>query len=297
MASSSSSSRRLPVLREILLLLLSFKPRLFPDTLFGVDTESTLRDQAGRIFRAVCEGDTTSMKTLAKQMTKEGKSMDMLEEIRDTQNRSLGALHLAAFAGKLEMCKYLIRKLQLDVNAAAEHGSSPLVCAIYGSAPIPIVKLLLDRGADPNRASSEGFTVLHVLATMQEYPDLFGVVELLLSRRAKVDSMSTEGTPLHFAAQCGNVGMMEVLLKYNANPDRVVQSFYAPLTLALFASSFKCVELLIKAGADVNAGSPATPLTIAAMDGLADCIKCLLEAGADPNIPDEASFLCCCLAY
>uniref|UniRef100_A0ACD5YHN7 Uncharacterized protein n=1 Tax=Avena sativa TaxID=4498 RepID=A0ACD5YHN7_AVESA len=228
---ASSSSRRLPVLREI--LLLSFKPRLFPDTLFGVDTESTLRDQAGLIFRAAFDGDTTRMKTLAKQRKKDGKSMDVVEEIRDNQNRSLGALHLAAFAGKLEMCRYLIRKLELDVNAAAEQGSSPLLCAIYGCAPIPIVNLLLNRGADPNKASSEGFTVLHVLATIQD-PHLFELAEILLSRGAKVDSMSTEGTPLHFAAQCGNAGMMEALLKYNAN---VLISFF-PSFVCSFWSIF-----------------------------------------------------------
>jgi ankyrin repeat protein len=38
------------------------------------------------------------------------------------------------------------------------------MCAIYGGAQ-PVVKLLLDRGADPNLASREGFTVLHFLAT------------------------------------------------------------------------------------------------------------------------------------
>ncbi|XP_051186579.1 uncharacterized protein [Lolium perenne] len=127
----------------------------------------------------------------------------------------------------------------------------------------------------------------HVFFPDLFFPDLFGIADILLSRGANVDSMSSEGTPLHIAAQCGNVEMMEVLLKYKANPNRVVRLFYAPLTLALFASSLKCVELLIKAGADVNAGSPATPLTLAATDGLADCIKCLLEAHADPNIPDE----------
>ncbi|XP_047050842.1 uncharacterized protein LOC124656081 isoform X1 [Lolium rigidum] len=163
-------------------------------------------------------------------------------------------------------------------------GLSPLICAIYGTAPKRIVELLLDRGAKPDIPSTEGFTVLHVLATKQ---DPFGIADILLSRGANVDSMSSEGTPLHFAAHCGNLEMMEVLLKYGANPNRVVQSSYAPLTLALFASSFKCVELVIQGGADVNAARPVTPLIIAAKDGLSDCIECLLEARADPNIPDE----------
>uniref|UniRef100_A0ACD5TXQ4 Uncharacterized protein n=1 Tax=Avena sativa TaxID=4498 RepID=A0ACD5TXQ4_AVESA len=131
----------------------------------------------------------------------------------------------------------------------------------------------------------QGFTVLHVLATKQDSSE---TADMLLSRGANVDSMSTEGTPLHFAAQCGNVEMMAVLLKYNANPNSVVQGSYAPLTLALFGSSLKCVDLLIKAGANVNAGRPVTPLIIAARAGLADCIKLLLKAGAYPNNPDEA---------
>ncbi|KAM0867368.1 hypothetical protein ACQ4PT_041993 [Festuca glaucescens] len=311
-SSSSSSARCFPLLQEI--LLLSFKPRLFPDCLVELDAKRT--DPAAHIFVAAFEGDIPTMKRLAKLRKKEGKSVEAVEGIKGSQSsRSLGALHVAAFAGKQKMCKFLIKDLRLDVNAAAQHGLSPLMCAIYGTAPKRIVELLLDRGANPNIENREGFTVLHVLATKKgslclyicfqlfEYfhvffPDLFGIADILVSRGANVDSMSSEGTPLHIAAQCGNVEMMEVLLKYKANPNRVVRLFYAPLTLALFASSLKCVELLIKhitkhhlhnsvAGADVNAGSPATPLTLAATDGLADCIKCLLEAHADPNIPDE----------
>jgi ankyrin repeat protein len=73
---------------------------------------------------------------------------------------------------------------------------------------------------------------------------------------------------------------------------RQVAEYYKTLS-----SQFCGKYLMFQAGADVNAGSPATPLTIAAMDGLADCIKCLLEARADPNISDEVSFLCCYLGY
>ncbi|XP_051186589.1 uncharacterized protein [Lolium perenne] len=261
-----------------------FKPRIFPDTL-KLCTKPTYPGRL--IFEAAREGSIPIMKDLAQRCRIEDRSLEVVEEIKvkDSPNGpSLGALHVAASNGNLEMCEFLIDELNLDVNAAAEHGLSPLICAIYGTAPKRIVELLLDRGAEPDIPSTEGVTVLHVLATKK---DPFGIADLLLSRGANVDSMSPEGTPLHFAAQCGNLEMMEVLLKYDANPNSLVQSSYAPLTMALLGSSLKCVELVIQAGADVNAAKPVTPLIIAARYGLSDCIKCLLKYCADPNIADE----------
>uniref|UniRef100_A0ACD5ZMA7 Uncharacterized protein n=1 Tax=Avena sativa TaxID=4498 RepID=A0ACD5ZMA7_AVESA len=279
MASSSSSSPSSSSWGS------SFEPRLFPDNLFKLAVDPT--HPARRIFQAAREGNIGSMKRLKELREREGKSVAVLEEIKDSQNRrslGVGALHVAAYYRMHEMCEFLIKDLNLDVNACAQHGLSPLTFALYGVTRKETSKLLLDHGADPNIATMQGFTVLHVLATKQ---DSFETADMLLSRGAKVDSMSTEGTPLHFAAQCGNVEMMAVLLKYNANPNSVVQGSYAPLTLALFGSSLKCVDLLIKAGANVNAGRPVTPLIIAARAGLADCIKLLLKAGAYPNNPDE----------
>nr|XP_051186590.1 uncharacterized protein LOC127300499 isoform X3 [Lolium perenne] len=263
----------------------SFEPPLFPDT-FKLYTGRTY--PGSLVFEAARDGSIPVMKTMAELCRKLGESLEVVEEIQDFNGRSLGALHVAALNGKLEMCEFLIDELNLDVNAAAQHGLSPLICAIYGTAPKRIVELLLDRGAEPDIPSTEGVTVLHVLATKK---DPFGIADLLLSRGANVDSMSPEGTPLHFAAQCGNLEMMEVLLKYDANPNSLVQSSYAPLTMALLGSSLKCVELVIQAGADVNAAKPVTPLIIAARYGLSDCIKCLLKYCADPNIADEIGII------
>ncbi|CAM0950834.1 unnamed protein product [Alopecurus aequalis] len=282
MASSPSSSSAAPSCSSF--ARSSFKPRPFPDFSFVFDMAGREDVSAARIFAAARAGDIPRMKELAKHRKMEGKNVEVVEEIKDTGNNSLGALHVAAFYGETKMCKFLIKHLHLDVNATAQDGSSPLMCAIYGSAPEPIVKLLLGRGADPNIASRNSFTVLHALATKQ---GLLEIADILLSRGAHVDYMSECGTPLHCAAQCGHVEMMKLLLKYKADPNRVLHFFYTPLILALYAKSLKSVELLIKAGADVNAGKPVTPLVEAAWEGLTDCIKCLLGARADPNISDE----------
>jgi hypothetical protein len=61
---------------------------------------------------------------LAKQRKREGESVEAVEGVKGSQgSRRLGALHVAAFAGKHKMCKFLIKDLRLDVNAAAEHGN------------------------------------------------------------------------------------------------------------------------------------------------------------------------------
>jgi hypothetical protein len=52
-------------------------------------------------------------------------------------------------------------------------GSSPLLFAACGRAPKEAVRLLLDRGANPNIACNKGYTVLHVIATMTKRGSLY----------------------------------------------------------------------------------------------------------------------------
>lgn len=91
---------------------------------------------------------------------------------------------------------------------------------------------------------------------------------------------------LFFSSTLFVIACLQVIFSLpSLQPNTVVDLYYTPLTMAIFASSVKCAELLIKAGADVNAGRPVmTPLVIAADRGFTDCVKCLLEAGADANI-------------
>ncbi|GJN21099.1 hypothetical protein PR202_gb08547 [Eleusine coracana subsp. coracana] len=81
-------------------------------------------------------------------------------------------------------------------------------------------------------------------------------------------------TPLAYAVRGGCV-------------ETVLHTVYTPLITALNVGSLKCVELLVKAGADVKGVGTVTPLIIAANNGFTEFYKCLLEAGADPDVPDD----------
>ncbi|CAM0902249.1 unnamed protein product [Alopecurus aequalis] len=253
-------------------------------------------------------GNIPALRKLVRQLSKSGKGVE--ETLAGIKNPQIfggcGPLHRAAWAGRLEMCKFLVDELRLNVNAPAYapayDGETPLSYAIFGCGSTSVVRFLLDRGAKPNKANKDGLTALHYAAMpgtqadsevarlwAANTRDTCEIAELLLSKGAYVDPTCEEGTPLNIAAKNGNVRMLELLLRHQANPNTVVHLFYTPLSYAISVSSLECVELLIKAGADVNAGRPViTPLILAASYGFTCGIKCLLEAGADANIPAES---------
>uniref|UniRef100_A0A8R7P3C2 Uncharacterized protein n=1 Tax=Triticum urartu TaxID=4572 RepID=A0A8R7P3C2_TRIUA len=80
---------------------------------------------------------------------------------------------------------------------------------------------------------------------------------------------------------------MKILLDHHADCNKVFNTAYSPLIVALNVGSLKCVKLPIKAGAEVKGVGTVTPLTIAANNGLTDFYKCLLEAGADPDVRND----------
>ncbi|XP_020091446.1 ankyrin-1-like [Ananas comosus] len=236
-----------------------------------------------RIIEAAASGNLRALKKTARTLDDGSGIAATVASIRDLNGR--GAFHVAATEGKIDVCKYFVEELGLDVNVTSYKGDTPLFHAALEN-HLAVVEYLLDHGADPSIPDERGYSVLHC-ASQEGHCE---VVNLLLSKGIPVDPNSFVGTPLNAAARNRQEKIVKILLEHGANPNKVSDSIFSPLLVSVLTESLECTKLLIKAGADVNASTPSgtTPLSVAAHEGLTDFIKCLLEAGADPNVVNES---------
>uniref|UniRef100_A0ACD5W9N2 Uncharacterized protein n=1 Tax=Avena sativa TaxID=4498 RepID=A0ACD5W9N2_AVESA len=233
-------------------------------------------------FDAASEGDLPRMRELASGRDAEGKAW-----LADVCIAGGGPFQTAARLGKLDAVRCMVEELGFDVNAGSQEGITALDAATMDER-MDVMRYLLDHGADPNKRANSGFVPLHCAARKGRDE----AAQLLLSSGASVDIAFSDGTPLHFAAACGTIGVMKVLLEHNADPNKLSEIGGTPLSETLCAADkglpetilLKCVKLLVEAGADVNC-TTQNPLVIATSHGLTNCVKYLLKAGADPNIP------------
>lgn len=90
--------------------------------------------------------------------------------------------------------------------------------------------------------------------------------------------------PIHVAAEAGQVGCVNLLLKLGASPN-IGEGLHqqTPLHFAVGSGSIECVERLLEAGADVNAADSRgeTPIFYAKSGGV---IQRLADAGADLGV-------------
>lgn len=124
--------------------------------------------------------------------------------------RGQTALYAALREGSGQVVTALLSHPQTRIDLANAAGETPLMLAAL-KGRLDAVRQLLDRGAALER---EGWAPLHYAASG---PDV-AVVELLLSRGAKVDARSPNGTtPLMMAARNGSEASVAVLLKQGAD--------------------------------------------------------------------------------
>jgi ankyrin repeat protein len=85
--------------------------------------------------------------------------------------------------------------------------------------PLPLVRALLECGADPNHADTGGFpSLLAALATDRN--DRYAIVRLLLEHGTDVGQRGiNDYTPLHFAAALDDASAVELLLAAGADPN------------------------------------------------------------------------------
>ena len=197
----------------------------------------------------------------------------------------------AVINGQTNEVRHILSSGIVDMNFKNKEGYTTLMCAAkFGR--IGVVKLLLDRGANPNELTIT--TPLHVAA---EYchPD---VVKVLLVGGAEPNKGNIDGDSalMSAASQC-HEDVVKLLLDRGADANMINKSGMTALHVVIAGGKPRCdyaysswpkitkvIQLLLSQGADPNMADQAgeTPLHYAAEKGQPGVVQCLLDRGADP---------------
>jgi ankyrin repeat protein len=166
----------------------------------------------------------------------------------------------------------------LSASAIAE---SPVAdAAMQGD--LTKLRALIEGGADVNASQGDGMTALHWAAENGDVE----MVQTLLFAGAFPNSATRNGayTPLHLGAKAGRAGSVEALLVGGADPDATTVTGVTALHFAAAAAAVESVTSLLAHGGQVDVKesvSGQTPLIFAAAADRAGSIDVLLDAGAD----------------
>jgi len=215
--------------------------------------------------------------------------------------------HVAAARGDCDVVKVVVCELGCDVDAKDREGFTALTTAA-SLGHVECVKTLISLGADARVATSTGAGAMHQIV-MGAHAKGFGAdgkkcadaLDALTSGKygltieeAIEKRCTSVGTPLLVAAMRGCSGMIETLLARGAKSDVCLDGGVAAVALACASGDLKSVEMLIEAGANVNAGpegnmtalhiAAAHPYTESCAEGM---VKALLKAGAQADKADS----------
>ncbi|MDE0166732.1 MAG: ankyrin repeat domain-containing protein [Bryobacterales bacterium] len=182
-----------------------------------------------------------------------------------------------------------------DINERDENGAGYLHHAAINDDG-PVVRWLLQNGADPNQPDHDGRRPLHEAAESKSIVS----VALLLENGASphVHEKHLEQTPLHRAALFGSSEVSERLIEAGADPNARDSNGDTPLHLALSdltneKSQLPVINRLLEGGADPDLADRQlgrTPLNLAAVYGKLETADRLLEAGAHTHCPDKDGY-------
>ena len=167
------------------------------------------------------------------------------------------------------------------------HGRIYLKCAIEQRWPAG-VRLLLERGADPNITDQAMCDPPLIAAASRK--NGVRIIQLLTSHGARLDLRdASKNTALMMASAGGHLSNVRALHQRGAKVNLKNQNGESALSYAVAWRRTAVAAYLIQNGADVNARDRkgATPLMFADNYGMIDIVAQLIHAGADARAKDN----------
>lgn len=219
-------------------------------------------------------------------------------DVNQIDENNFTPLQYATFSDYLEMTNYLLNR-GANIKDSSNVGSS-FNTALYKNREF-IIQLFLKQqpGTIISLLNSKPYPL--IAAILGDHPIM---VELVLYLGANPYEAGNSGTGLHLAVRLGNPDIVKILLRYQKELDRTLDAEKiegahlraslvksnlngaTALHLAVHYQHLEIVELLIDAGANVNARTKTnwTPLHFAAHNGDREIAETLLLNGAKTNI-------------
>ena len=179
-----------------------------------------------------------------------------------------------------------------EIAARNNAGETALHTCMYYECHSETIHLLLNQGAAPDAANSQGQTALH-LAARRGY---WSIVQCLLKNGADINKKDDQGwTALQYGAAAGHEDVVMQLLDHKpilCKPNHHTLLDSALLRDAIAANDTVAVERFLSLesiNVDISSHMGKTALHHAAYNGMVDVVKRLLERGASVNsrIPDH----------
>jgi|GEM_PF-5424512 len=232
-------------------------------------------DQQAAFESAILEGEVGKVQLLIEE-----KDIDVTDKLPESGKYPL---ELAAQQGRSSIIEILLKNGADPDKAMGE--DSPLLLALNGPDKGKSALVLIDAGADLKVKDAEGFSPMD-LALLFEMPK---VVQALLKEGADPQKGGIYATPLHGAAESGDINAIQALLNSGAYVDAKDEYDESPLFYAVRGGGIPAMETLIQYEADVNFKNDLgeTPLFQAVYDSDSSGVVWLIEMGAEVNHQDD----------
>ena len=185
----------------------------------------------------------------------------------------------------LEMVNYLLTG-GAKINSKDKYGNSPLHYAASNNKSLEISKILIANDANINAVNFNTSTPL-ILACKKNNVKIAKYLASL--KNININYTKKNGyTALTYAILKSKSELVRTLLKYGAKTDVKLKHGWSSLGIAIYYNKHENAQVLINAGVDLNNGADGTTtLIIATAKNRIKCVQSLLKAGADPYLKDK----------